>query len=455
MTASQANILWFALAAAPMALCGGCDRTTEAERALQEATVIVQTAGADRSRGPVRGELEQASTILQRLPQDASEATRATAALLHADVLQRLGTASLTDARGAASGAAALRAHARSLLRDYESEHARAEAIGAFDPAAQIERLRERAEELAEQEARQIEQRDDLLEQADELESQIAENDQKSAEARDRAARMRREAAAVSATRLAERGEAIREVVRRADDFELRAKQLRGRLDALQVEIANARASVQQRVLQQQLVADRIEELEAEEREAQKRAAEHRAAAAQTQESMRGALAELETLRGDRLTPASEEAISAFDRALSMTQRAARTFRGTAATARATASRRLAEAHHFAAEEAMEQQALFQRLADAEPTLDQAEAFATEAQEARSRVAEHLEQAASAYEEAAGELTSAAPRGVDREGLEAASAELDELARKARAELDAGRDGREQAESEEQANETE
>lgn len=435
----------------------GCGDSSPSARALDRAAFIVKTEGA--GPGGAGDRFEKVDAALREVGAGASGGEQAAAALLRASTAQAraaaLVTASTTARRRVVAGIDAVLAE----LGTYEAERARAEARLVFDPAEAIERARaaegERAAEQAAEEGRLAElvaRREGLVQEARGLRAR-AEG------LRRRAAELERSVRSGSATRAAEVAPEVRDLTIEANELERQGAvigeegeggeaggaaagegAIRGagsRLSSLDSDIAAARARVEQRAEQRRVLMESVERLMELRREAEQRASEHRAAAATAEASIAELLAGVESEMGSGVIGPLSEAVSEAGRALREARAAAGALRVSAGAVRAGASRRLGEAGRALGSAQGELSELLSKVAGAEPPLAGAAQYLSRSEELRGLAQASLTAAAEAYESAAGDIRSAAPRGRGDQA-EATAAVFERTARLIRSGLESG-----------------
>lgn len=430
---------------AVVASLSACDQRSAAQEAINDAAVSLRTGPegnqTDAAVAARASAADRASAGLGAAIASENKSVAASAALLRAEAKQTVASAALAAYADVTRLLSSRAAEVEAQAALWNDEHAKAAAVTVFDPADDIARLRQQASDRQAEEADLQGRLDTASAEAADMTAMMEGLAASANEARQAIAQIRDSLLTATATQTAARSEEIYTISRRADGLEKEVQSMQARLDAdVTPRIAELRSAIGQRVQQRDLLAQAIERLQGQRRDAERRATEHRAAAAQVEQVIVAALAEIEPLQADAESKANA-AIEALQSAAGDAGRASSVARGMAASVKSAVQRRLAEAHTDIADQIERLGRMHAALAATQPPITGAASFAERAATAAAAVIEHRRAAAEAYEAAASDLRAGRPQGVDPDALEAAAAAIDALARGVRARLgEAGSD---------------
>ncbi|USN98332.1 MAG: hypothetical protein H6810_09125 [Phycisphaeraceae bacterium] len=309
-----------------------------------------------------------------------------------------------------------------------------AQALTSYDPADDIAETVAEADRLASQAEARRADRSQLAGEVERSESRVADLRGRSNEKRNRAAELKLEAAALSAVESAKLAVAARTLSREADALDMEANRVQGEIDMLRPRLAEIEGDVQKLEEQRSLALEFGDELRQSKQARDERAVKARAEAASLGEKIRATVAEIIKQREESVEPAGDAAIDAFEQASRSSDKALREFKASGQLAKSAAQRWLGEACHLRAQGHARFASLLEELAAVSPTLPDADDYADRAAQERAAEVEAIQKAADAYERAAASLRATGLRGTEREGLEAAAADLDVLVRSLRGE---------------------
>jgi hypothetical protein len=418
-------------------LAASCGRSDSADATLGEASVILTTTSSSPYEGESgavrRSELDAAIIALQPLQAGNDASAKAAAGLLRGAAQQGLAANRAVQAATAFRATTASRAAIRNAADLWAQEHARATARLAFDPGPQASELRSQIAALKAEQAELTEQLRAAKAESQRLTVKIDDLNTRSQALRVQAAEIRLSLIGRSATEAANRAMEIREISREADGLDTEAARLSARLDrGVALEIKDLEARVAQREGRTALIEDGLREINRQRGFAEEIAIRHRAAAADQEQRIVDSVASLEDVVNTTVLPGIEDAERLASSAGSSVRGTGSISAAAERTASGNASRQNAAVNVAAADIHDELAALFAGLAEAEPAFEAQADYAAKAQAHAATAQEHRNRAADAFENAARSLTASTPRGLDREKLEAAAAELDALAARLR-----------------------
>lgn len=311
----------------------------------------------------------------------------------------------------------------RATLSEYLTLSAIAEAASIYDPAADLAEL-DRLIAIRQSDASRY------SEQKSEIDNQIADLEAKVAVLRARAIAERRQAGEiklsmidVSAQRAAELAADAREFTLRADQFDLEADRIMGRVG--QLKPTAAEISLNTTNANNQITMLEVSKDEARERARASRedASQARAAAASTRDRLAEIAGEYRGFRQGTVSRLTDQVTSLLGRAQSDLRQASGSLKNTAAATEASANEALGAAWSRRATGHADAAAIYQSLADAGVPGE----FGSLAEQARSDMENALEQSRQAFANAARALRRISVRGDARDRLEQAALRLDRL----------------------------
>lgn len=312
----------------------------------------------------------------------------------------------------------------RGSLSEYLTMDAIAQAAAAFNPTADLSELESLIAMRREDASVYERQKADMDAQIERLEAQIAQLREQAAGERDTAGELGLRMASVNAQGAAELAVEAREHTLRADQADLEAMRIEGRVGQLRPSAAEIGLNVQKAEAQISLLQSSQEELNARTRAAQTDAAEARAAAASARDRLSALSDELASFRGsevadltDRVTGLLSQAQSDLRDVRGVNQSSAAVTRASVLEAAGSVWARRAAGHTYAA-------SLFEELAAAGTPGPHAERARAEREAAAEAVAKSVE----SYRGAADALRSVRSRGEAGDRLNAAAQRLDRLA---------------------------
>ncbi|MCC5822053.1 MAG: hypothetical protein LAT64_02075 [Phycisphaerales bacterium] len=404
----------------------GCERDETTRSAVHLAgQQFAATAAGDPSAfgDQTRETYEEIIRAMQPLAGDADGFAEASAVTLAQARLGLATQAALEAARAETNGMQRARV-IRGALSEYLTLAAIAEAASRFDPDADMSDL-DRLIDARRADARVYErQKSEMEAQIAELEERIAGLRSRAQEERAKAGTLSLQMAGVSATRAAELAAEVREHTLRADNHELEAIRIEGRVGQLRPTAAEIALNSQKARSQTDQLVQSQRELQARARAAQQDAAEARAAAAETRTRIANLARELAEHRDQTVGPIFDRVHSTLSQSQSALRDARTVTQSSAAVTRAmihetagsTWARRAA-GHREAAK-------LYESLHDAGiPGQHQ-----QNARSERQAAEEASRQANEAYRSAAEALRATRARGEAADRIRDAAARLDRLA---------------------------
>jgi len=406
------------------ALPGCTDRGAEADAVTEAARKLATVGAAGLAEGA-----GYAAVSRQLSGLDTGEGMPASVgAGLLAQSQQGEGSLSAGDAMLAERSLFDELAAARDLARRWSTLGTTAEALVAYDPTQDLNRIASEAQALArEADARRADHAE-LAERIDALDARIAALQAESNQSRTQAAELRLAAAAMTAVRAAEQAERIRGISRKADALDMESNRLRGQAETLRPRLAELQGEIDKLVEQRALKIEFGEQLRASVQARAEESVRARAEAAEVAARIDAVVKDIAEQREARVIPASDAAIEAFEKASRSSDKAGKIQRVPGSLSKSSAQRRLAEALQSRGEGHARFAALLEELASASPSLPGASGFSDLADTERAREAEFNERAAEAYSQAAGALRNAGARGPDAAGIAAAADALEALA---------------------------
>lgn len=400
----------------------GCDRSTEAQTAVRSAGHRFGAITPAISDHGAAGYREIAESVERHAGDDDGYAQAAAVTLAQA----RLGQAAQAAQDAARAESEALRRIRvlRGSLGEFHTLSAVAEAASRFDATNDLSEIdalvKARRNDAAAYEAQKAE----INAEVTGLEARVAELRANAAAERAKAGELGLQMAGVNAQRSAELAAEAREHTLRADQFDLEADRIEGRIGQLRPSAAEIALNVEKANAQIQQLLNAQRELQARGRAAQTDAAETRAAVAQARDRIAALARELAefrdgevTQRFDRITGLLSQAQSALREAGSLVPASASVTGATIAEVSGSAWNSRAAGH-------LEAATIFESLAAAGIPGP----WASHAERERGAAAEATANAAEAYQNAARALRAVRAAGSSSDKLAAAAARLERLA---------------------------
>ena len=417
------TVLALALAAGALAGCERDENTRSAVHLAGEQFASTSVGNANGFRDRTRETYQQIIDAMSPLAGEEDGYAQASAVTL---AQARLGLAAHAAHDAAIAETEALRRGRviRGLLSEYLVLAAVAEAASRFSPDADLTEL-DRLVDARRADARTYEaQKAEIDAQIAELEARTAELRARAAEQRDLAGELTLRMTGVNAQRAAELAAEAREHTLRADQLELEAVRIDGRIGQLrptaaEIDLNNqkARSQVQQLVRSQ-------EELRERTRAAQEDAAEARAAAAEARDRLAALARDLAEHREQAVAPASDRVHSTLSQAEAALRDARGATQSSATVTRAMVHETAGSAWARRAAGHLQAARVYESLQDAGVPGPHAQ----NAQNEREAAAAAQEQADEAYAAAADALRSVRARGAAADQINDAARRLDRLA---------------------------
>ncbi len=400
----------------------GCERGSEAQTAVRDAGHRFGSISADVTSHSASSYEEIIRSVRPHAGKQSGFGEAAAVTLAQA----YLGQAAQAAQQAAAAEAEAMRRARviRGSLSEYLTLAAVAEAASRFDATSDLGEigglLTARRQDAATYES----QKERIDAQIADLEARIADLRSKADAERARAGELGLQMTSVNATRAAEIAAEAREHTLRADQFDLEAQRIEGRVGQLRPSAAEIGLNVQKAASQIEQLLGAQRELQARGRAAQTDAAEARAAAAQALDRLGAMARELAQFRSEQVGPAADRVGSLISQAQGALRDAGSVVQASAAATRASIAEVAGSAFARRAAGQNEAASLFQALADAGVPGP----MAATAQAEREAAAESDAQANEAFRSAAEALRSIRARGEAADELAAAAVRLDRLA---------------------------
>ncbi len=416
--------------ARPLLLCvllasgglAGCDRGTEAQSAVRDAGHRFGSISADIPTHSVSSYEEIIRSMKAHAGKGDGYAEAAAVTMAQAQ-LGQAALAAQESARAEAESSRRVRV-IRGALSEYITLAALAEAASRFDATADLGEvsglLTARRQDAATYESQKAE----IDEQIAELDARIADLRSKAARERERSGELGLGMTGVNATRAAEIAAEVREHTLRADQYDLEAQRIEGRVGQLRPSAAEIGLNVQKAASQIEQLLTAQRELQARGRAAQTDAAEARAAAAQARDRLAEMARELIAFRQNEVGTKADRAGSLASQAQSSLRDAGEVVQSSAAATRASIAEVAGSVAARRAAGQNETASLFEALAGAGVPGPIAENARSE----RGAAAESAALANESFRSAAGALRSIRARGEAADQIAAAAARLDRLA---------------------------
>lgn len=407
----------------------GCHRDDSADRAIKSAARSVQssTLTVDRADRQTRlsAGLDQATKAT-----GTTEAHKSAAGIISATAMQGksvvpTGSAGLIergpmfDGRGAdmeayklvESGLANRLSLVRSSLNEYLDQHAVAAAAAKFNPAEAVAGMDKAIanvdKSIADRKAAQAELEKQIADKRGLLDQQLAS----AKTADDEAGALRQQALSMKATDAVAVIEKATVAKRRADKFRLDAADIQHGIDALNAQLPELKLLVEQFSSQKKSLEASKTDLLAKQASNATTVTASRAAADKAASTIERQMGEIRTLRSDRFTKTTDEAIANLKSSLSSAQKANTDSPAQAKLAIGTIQQSIGDAHWSRAIEASMYLGTLDALAKAEPALANKDAFVSEAQNVSKQEKDSLDAAKAAYESARDAFKSVPVKG--------------------------------------------
>lgn len=418
-------------------LLSACGDADPAANAVDDASRTLRTMGVSQNEAGPAAAFDRAASELSGVS-DGGEVAKSAAAVLLAEAQHGQAAAPNVALLEADIEFRRLLTEAGEAFNDRQRAHARAAAAVAYDPSADMDRLRAEAQVHRREAAELATQRETLAARLDDLSSRYTALESEAQQLRLEAANIELSLTGRSAREAAARAPEIRELTRRADLLQKDALGLRAQAEMLQPSIDEVTALVAQREEQADLALQAVAAAEARQRAAQEEAIEARANAQDAERRVIELLGEARTIRNETIEPVGEETISTLNKANSSAGRGASGLRTTSRMTRAGVQRSLGTVHDLLGEHHLRWAGFLGQLAAAQPAMSNASSLASEAEAAQAAGVQHLTAAADAYEASAEDIAGAGARGIDREKIDAAASTMNELAASLRARIGGG-----------------
>ncbi|MBU6412304.1 MAG: hypothetical protein KGS45_02425 [Planctomycetes bacterium] len=394
----------------------GCQRDDSADRAIKTAARSVQSSTMTVDRAERQTKLSAGLDQASKAPA-GSKAHESAAALISSTAMQGKsivpsGSAGLIergpmfDGRGAdieayklvESGVSNRLALVRSSLNEYLDQHAVAAAAAKFNPAEAVAgmdaAIANVEKSIADRKAAQA----DLNKQIADKQSLVTQQLNSAKKADDEAGALRQQALSMKATDAVAVIEQATVAKRKADKFRLDAADIQHGIDALKAQLPELNLLVDQFNSQKKSLEASKADLLAKQASNSATVTTSRAAADKAAASIERQMGEIRTLRADRFTKTTDEAIANLKSSLASAQKANTDSPGQAKLAVGTIQQSIGDVHWSRAIEASMYLGTLDALSKAEPALANKDAFASEAQNVAKQEKEALDAAKAAYE---------------------------------------------------------
>ncbi len=416
---------------AGLSMTTGCsDRGADSRKVAQAARDLGSVGSAD---GPSATATYAAATSKISAVQVESDAANAITAGLLGQSLQGEASVTAKEATLAERGVLGRIARVRDLAAGYQALTTEAEALEAFDPTRDLERIADetRALEAAARDARSA--RSALADRIAGLERQADTLRNQSDAKRNQAAEMELASSGLTATQAAARSGSIRTLSREADALDMQIARLTGEVETLTPRLSEFDGEIEKLNQQIELAAEAGEDLRQMATARAARARTARAEADDIAEEIRETVNAIDTARAETVIPAGEQATQSLERSIRESEKAARSARQTGTLSKSSAQRRLGELFQLRADGHARYAELLAELSGI-TQLPNASSYAGAASEESASSADLRNRAADAYESAATSLSSVSVRGTDGERTTQTVERLNELARQLRGE---------------------
>ena len=312
----------------------------------------------------------------------------------------------------------------RGSLSEYITAAAVAEAASRFNAQNDLTELDGLLASRRQDQATYERQKAEIDAQIADLDARVTELKSKAQTERARAGELGLQMSGVNAQRAAELAAEIREHTLRADQFDLEAQRIEGRVGQLRPSAAEIGLNVEKAKSQIEQLLNAQRELQARGRAAQTDAAESRAAAAQARDRLAEMARDLAAFRESEVATSSDRVVSLLSQSQAALRDARDVVQASAAVTRASIGEITGSVWARRAAGQAEAAAIFDALAAAGIPGPMAENALAE----RNASAESTTNATNAYRSAAEALRSVRARGDASDKLSAAAQRLDRLA---------------------------
>lgn len=400
----------------------GCDKGSDAQTAVRDAGHRFGSISADVSSHSASSYEE----IVRSMEPHAGKADGYAEAAAVTLAQAHLGQAAQAAQEAASAEAESTRRVRviRGSLSEYITLAALAEAASRFDATTDLSEISGLLTARRQDAATYESQKAEIDAQIADLEARITDLRAKAAQERSVAGELGLQMTSVNATRAAEIAAEAREHTLRADQFDLEAQRIEGRVGQLRPSAAEIGLNVQKASSQIEQLLGSQRELQARGRAAQTDAAEARAAAAQARERLGEMARELAAFRQEQVGPKADRVGTLASQAQGALRDAGNVVQASAAATRASIAEVTGSAFARRAAGQNEAASIFEALAAAGvpgPMTENAKAE-------REAAAESTTQATESFRAAAEALRSIRARGAAADEVAAAAVRLDRLA---------------------------